>query len=125
MVPVAEPEAVMTQCDQLCPLDLEDGLARAGGEKDFYKELLDLFLEDVPQRVAELRSAIEAGDAARVASAAHSIKGAAANLSAMPVRETAYALETRGRGADLSGAPQLLAQLEAEIERLAEFVSSY
>ncbi len=115
----------MTQCEQLCPLDLEDGLARAGGEKDFYKELLELFLEDVPQRLTELSSALGANDAARVASAAHSIKGAAANLSAMPVRETAYALETKGRSADLDGAPQLLTQLESEIRRLAEFVASY
>ncbi len=106
------------------PLDLDDGLARAGGELEFYRELLDLLLEDVPPRISELRGAIAAGDAGRVARTAHAIKGAAANLSAHPLREAAYQLEMKGREGRAAGLEPLVAELETEFVRLAEHVRS-
>jgi HPt (histidine-containing phosphotransfer) domain-containing protein len=104
------------------PLDLEDGLARAGGELEFYRELLDLLLEDVPPRIGELRSAIGAGDPERVARTAHAIKGAAANLSAHPLRDAAYKLEMKGREGRAAGLEPFVAELEAEFARLSEHV---
>lgn len=108
----------------MSPLDLEDGLARAGGELEFYRELLDLLLGDVPPRIDELRNAIGAGDAGRVARTAHAIKGAAANLSAHPLREAAYKLEMKGREGRAAGLEPLVAELETEFARLAELVRS-
>lgn len=108
-----------------CPLDIEDGLARAGGEMDFYRELLDLFLDDVPPRMVELRAAAEARDGNRLAAAAHGIKGAAANLSAIALRDCAYQLEQRGRAGDLDGIELQIVELEEELSRLTEFVHAF
>ena len=115
----------MVQPVTTCPVDMEEGLARAGDEKDFYRELLEMFLEDVPQRIAEVRAAAAGGDPAKMAAAAHGIKGAAANLSAGPVRECAYAIEALGRRGSTDGADPLIAALVAEVERLAEFVKTF
>lgn len=113
----------MTQAAWIgAPLDVDEGLARAGGERDFYRELLDLLLQDVPTRLAELRAALAANQADRVARAAHTIKGAAANLSAHPLRDAAFRVEQCGRSGELAACPALLRDLEAEFGRLAEHV---
>ena len=50
---------------------------------------------------SQIASAVSAGDSALVASLAHRLKGAAANLSAEPLREAATELEALGHGAQL------------------------
>ncbi|MCE5248135.1 MAG: Hpt domain-containing protein [Candidatus Polarisedimenticolia bacterium] len=107
-----------------CPLDVADGLERAGGEMDFYKELLDLLLEDVPPRIVELRAAAAAADPVKVAGVAHAIKGAAANLAATPLREAALTLEMKGREGVAAGLEPMIERLDAELARLAEFVKT-
>ena len=105
-----------------CPLDVEDGLARAGGEMDFYKELLDLFLEDVPPRMDELRLAATARDPGRVAAAAHGIKGAARGIGAWKAADAAADVEkvdfsnTTARHAALNVLVAAFADVAAEIE---------
>ena len=47
-----------------CPLDLDEALARAGDDREFLRELVEMFLADVPQRIEELRDALEAAEAA-------------------------------------------------------------
>ncbi len=115
----------MTVTELCCPLDVEEGLARAGGEQDFYKELLDLMLEDVPPRLEELRSAVKSADPVRVASVAHAIKGAAANLAALPLRDAAFRLESKGRQGATTGLDPLVDELTREFDRLAEYVKSF
>ncbi len=110
----------MANTDGRPTLDLEDGLDRAGGDLEFYKELIGMFLEDTPLRLTEITDAIARGDAAAVGSVAHGIKGAAANLSALAIRDTAYALESLGRSGSLAGAPELADQLAHEIRRLTD-----
>ncbi len=115
----------MTVSTDLCPVDLADGLARAGDDRAFYRELLDLFLEDARQRLDQLESALSAGDLAQVASTAHSIKGAAANLAAERARSLAWAIESRGRAGDSAGLAEFAGELAAELERVAAFTRSF
>lgn len=115
----------MTVSVDLCPVDLADGLARAGDDREFYRELLDLFIEDASQRLVQLESALSAGDLKEVAATAHSLKGAAANLAAGRAREIAYAIESRGRAGDGAGLAELAGDLGTEIERVAAFARSF
>lgn len=100
---------------------LHQALDRAGGDREFYRELLDMLLEDASEQVSEMKEGIEAGDAERVERVAHSLKGAAANLEAGPVRDAALCLEMLGREANLADAAGALVELEAELERLRHF----
>ncbi len=115
----------MTVSCDVCPVDLADGLARAGDDREFYRELLDLFLDDARQRLERLAGALSAGDLKEVASAAHSIKGAAANLAAGRARDIAYAIESRGRAGDGTGLAALAGDLAAELERVAAFTREF
>jgi len=83
-----------------------------------------MLFEDAPGQVADMREAINGGDAKRVEQTAHSLKGAAANLEAGPLRDVALWLETLGRDERLNSAQGVLAELEAELERLHRFVEA-
>lgn len=81
-------------------------------------ELVDLFTEDCPARVAAIAKAIAAGDARALQAAAHSIKGALAALNLEPLVQIARDLEAVGRSGDLTSADPLFARLRGELDTL-------
>jgi HPt (histidine-containing phosphotransfer) domain-containing protein len=105
-------------------VDLDQALDRVGGDRELYRELLDMLFEDASEQVRDMREAIGRGDAQRVERVAHSLKGAAASLEAGPVRDAALWLEMLGREVTLAGAAEALAELEAELERLRHFAEA-
>ena len=72
-------------------------LERLGGDSALLSEVIQLFLEDCPIRVAAIRAAIDVRDADAICNEAHALKGAASNLSAVSLFETAEILEQLGR----------------------------
>ena len=80
----------------------------------FLKEIIGIFLEDTPQRIAELKDSLTAFDQPKFTRAAHSIKGSASNLGARNVRAVAEQLEHQSRNSGLNGLDQLLTSLENE-----------
>ncbi len=88
------------------------------GEPDVLTEVLQLFLADVPGRVARLRDACAAGSAADLQRAAHSLKGSAGNIGAHDLYAVCRHLDERGRTGDLAGVSGLVAELETEYARV-------
>ena len=89
-----------------------------------FAQLLETFLERAPGRLAELRAAAEAGDAAGVREHAHSLKGAARSFGAAEIGELALVLEQQSAAGSVTGAQFLIAALETSLERTqAEFRS--
>ena len=105
--PVLDP-AVIESLRQLTP----------PGEPDVLKEVLQLFLEDVPGRIDRLRSAWRSGDAAAVQRAAHSLKGSAGNIGADDLLAVCRQLDEHGKAGDLSGLSPLVASLDSEYARV-------
>jgi HPt (histidine-containing phosphotransfer) domain-containing protein len=91
---------------------------QTGGDADLRVEIIQMFLEDGPMRVEEIRAAVVVGDASALVSAAHALKGSAAYLSASIVRERSADLERLGRERNLAAAPAVLAQLDAAVAAL-------
>jgi two-component system sensor histidine kinase/response regulator len=102
------------------PIDLETALNRFGGDKEFFKEMVGEFLGYVPKQLEKLTEAVERGDAKVVEREAHSLKGAAGNLSAKPMANLALQLELLGRTKDLAEAKEKLGNLKAELKHLEE-----
>ena len=88
------------------------------GEPDVLAEVLQLFLEDVPRRIAKLRAASAAGDAAEICKGAHSLKGSAGNIGAKTLLAVCRELDDKGRAGDLAGAKPLIDALEAEFAKV-------
>ncbi len=105
-------------------VDLDRALARVGGDRELYHELLGMLFEDAAEQIGDMREAIDRGDAKRVERTAHNLKGAAAILEAGPLRDTALWLETLGKEEHLVSAEGALAELEAELERLHRLVEA-
>jgi PAS domain S-box-containing protein len=99
-------------------------LAHVGGDGELLRELACLFMVECPDRMADVRAAVEQADAAKLRLAAHTLKGAVGNFAADAAREAAERLETMGRKADLTGASEAVVQLESELERLKPALAS-
>lgn len=76
------------------------------------------FRKDVPARLAVLRESVHNGGGLALAQAAHTLKGAAANIGATAVASLCGQLEEIGRNGNHDGGPQLVSRLEAELARV-------
>lgn len=108
-----DPEAI----ENLRALNPDDGDA-------FLRDIVGIFLEDTPLRLAELRESLQLNDQVRFTRAAHSIKGSASNLGAAQLRLAAEKLEHHSRQS-LQNVESLLSDLDArfaatrvELERI-------
>jgi signal transduction histidine kinase/CheY-like chemotaxis protein len=100
------------------PLDLKALLAEVGGDAQLFAELADLFAQDAPRRLADIREALLRRDARALEHAAHALKGSAANFGAKDTVAAAARLESLGRGGDLEGADAVYADLQRAMSRL-------
>jgi HPt (histidine-containing phosphotransfer) domain-containing protein len=69
----------------------------------FLRDIIGIFLEDTPARIADLRQSLAAGDRDSFTRAAHSIKGSSSNLGATQLREISAELEQRGKTEGIAG----------------------
>ena len=95
----------------------DDFLDLLMGDEDLADSLLKLFVTNTQADIVKLKAAVAGGDAEQVRSAAHFIKGAAANLCALAINATAYEIEQAARRGDVAGAGALLAKLDADWQR--------
>ena len=103
---------------QAAPFDREEMLERLGGDNKLLDEVLQVFLEECPKMLEELRGAVDGGDPTLVHRAAHSMTGALLNISAAPAAAEAKQLELLGSEERLAESASVLERLEQEIERL-------
>jgi PAS domain S-box-containing protein len=85
----AEPEPV----DNVFIFDYDQLKLRMGNDDELVQMVIEEFLVDVPVRLETIEKNITSGDIVSVKINAHSIKGSAANLSAMHLKEKAFELE--------------------------------
>jgi two-component system, sensor histidine kinase and response regulator len=88
------------------------------GEADLLCGVAEVFLEAEPGLRAKLEDGLQTGDAAKVAAAAHSIKGSVGNFGAQAAVDAATMLETMGRTRDLYGAHSVAVELQGHLDLL-------
>src|SRR5215207_366293 len=119
LAPVFEPVSYADQA----PANFASALDRFDGDRDFMMTMFKEFKDHLPERLQEIQTALQEGDAARLTRVAHNIKGVSLNFSAEAVADITRKLEEMGRREDLTHAPALVAQLKTEIHRLEEFLT--
>ena len=87
------------------------------GDDTFLREIITIYLEDVPLRLADLKTARAAGDRSFYTRSAHTIKGSSSNLGAVEVRTLAETLEHRSRSEPLAELDALASELEGAFQR--------
>ncbi|MDB5602234.1 MAG: domain S-box protein [Xanthobacteraceae bacterium] len=104
-------------------LDSLRDVERAGAP-GLVKKITDLFLEDTPRQLTDLRESVQRSDSVGLAKTAHTLKGSAANLGARGMVRICAELEALGRDGDISIAPSLVADLENEFDPVREALLS-
>lgn len=100
------------------PIDRAQGLKYAGGQLELYERVLGRFRDLHARDHVAVREALAAGDRAAVRRLLHSLKGLAAMVGALPLRDEALRLENLCK-ADATDA-DLAADLDGLEHRLAE-----
>jgi HPt (histidine-containing phosphotransfer) domain-containing protein len=102
----------MSDLPILDPRPLRD-LLDLGGSAELIRELITLFAEDVPLRLAALKAALEVSDEPQVAMEAHQLKGALGNLGLARFAELAARIEAQVQAGRLEQASGLAEGLPA------------
>ena len=95
-------------------------MARLDDDRELLRELVEIYVEEEPELLGQIREALAVGDTDAVRRSAHSLKGAVSNFAAAPARVLAEALEFAGRDGDLDRARGALAALEPELARVRD-----
>jgi two-component system, sensor histidine kinase and response regulator len=95
-------------------------LERLGGDENLLAEVVEIFVEGAPRRLADLRAAMEQREAETAARIAHSLKGEFGYLGIAGVAERARQMETLARAGDFGGLEQEFALFAPEAEAVLE-----
>lgn len=101
-------------------LDMACGIRQIGGSRELYADLLHRFVDEYRDSAARLAAERERGDLAGAALIAHSVKGVAGVLAALPLQRAAGCLER----ALTQGAPELAGYLERFERELDEVLQA-
>jgi HPt (histidine-containing phosphotransfer) domain-containing protein len=102
------------------PIDRDRLMERLGGDEQLLIDVVRVFLDDCPVRLAAIKAAVDSRDAERIRTTAHALKGAAANLSAQGLFEAAATLERLGVERRLDPADAAWRQLSIEATSVIE-----
>jgi HPt (histidine-containing phosphotransfer) domain-containing protein len=97
-------------------IDLERALTQLGGDRALFDEVLETFLQTIPELLRALHDGCAACDNNAVQAVAHSLKGAASNVCAEPSRAAAQRLEEMTKRGESSGVPALVEEIATHLE---------
>ncbi len=100
------------ECEGSAPLELKRAIDEFDGDREFFMEVLFDFRKKVESQIQTMRESIREKRPDIIKREAHTIKGGAANLAALPLSEMAAELERLGEAGALEKAPLLVDKIE-------------
>ncbi len=100
------------------PYDEAEFLSRLEGDRELGDEIIQIFLEQCPQAIVDIRQALEDGDMDLLSRHAHGLKGSVGVFAAEAAFAAALDLEIAGRDGDEAGAREACLRLDGEMVRL-------
>jgi HPt (histidine-containing phosphotransfer) domain-containing protein len=105
--------------------DKSELLERLGGREEMLARFIEMFTKNVTGYMESLESAMQSKDCEQVRIQAHTIKGAAGNISARKMWETAAAMEAHARGNRLDEAIGLMPHLRNDFSDFHHEIALY
>lgn len=106
------------------PIDIQASIQRMGGE-EIWNEIIEAWLEEVPQNIAQLRQALLEQDMEVAERSAHSIKGSSAEILAEDIQRASALAEEQCRRGNIQSVESLLAEIEHQFERVEQHLSEH
>ena len=91
-------------------------------KEDIARQVVDAFLKDAPRCMESIKEAVKDDNPKYLRMYAHSLKGAAAQISAAPLSKIAHELENAGREKNMQQAKRLFEDIQKEFERVVTFL---
>lgn len=101
-------------------VDLQRALERLGGDVGLLRQMGEMYIEDIPGLLQELKSALQRQDAEEVTRSAHSISGLSSTFEAKQCCAVARSIEDAGKRKDLETAGELIPILQGEIDQVCQ-----
>ena len=102
-------------------IDMERINDATGGDEEFLRDLVEIFLEDTEVRVQEIKDAIAQADLLELKKCAHKLKGSSANMGAIAMWKLAEKLELYGeQNEGIDQAALCASNLDVEFERVSK-----
>ncbi len=105
--------------------DKEAVLKRVKQREDRLQQLVEMYLEDMPPKIADIQEALEAQNFADAKASTHSVKGVSANLGGAKVQTLCAELEGFLLEEDLDNSLQHFEQLQAAMEEFCQALTEY
>ena len=104
------------------PIDLVQLHQISEGDIEFEIEVLQVYVEDVSQRIEKMREAIANNNLLQIRQEAHHMKGSSGNVGALQIRDFAVQIEDLNLEQDLEKALNILDDMDVAIQRIDGFV---
>ena len=115
----------MTEADGGKLVDWQVIHAATGGNPALLRELIEIFLTEVPKHLSDIDEAIRQQAADDLRRHAHTIKGCLRYFGETPAGECARQLESMGKEQRFEGAADRLTELRGEVQRLVPELQNY
>ena len=97
----------------------------ASTDAAFVRQLAETYLDDSPHLLADMRQALQTGNAALLARSAHSLKSNSASLGALGLSALAKELELAAKAGQLADAAQQVERLAGAYEQVAAALKAW
>lgn len=114
----------MENSDSATVFDKEELLNRVEQDEDLAKETVDIFLQYVSEMVNNVQQHIGTGDFHNISRSVHELKGAAANIAAQQVTNSARRVKQAADNENLQQIYKEFETLQADIEDLKKTLSA-
>ncbi len=105
--------------------DKEKALNIIGDDEEFLREIVEIFLIDIPQQVSEIKKAVNSRNGDALEKSSHKLKGAVSNFGENATFKTALKLETIGKENRLDNVEEIYGILVDDVERLVNVLNEY
>lgn len=107
----------MDKYSDILDYSIIQGLKELGDdEEDFFKEVVELYIEQAPTLINEIKTFAYSADADNMGRAAHTLKGASLNVGAKKLAEVCKVIEFDGKSNNLSNVAENLKNLDSNYE---------
>lgn len=111
--------------EQLLDLNIIQGLKELSDDDSFFLEIIDLYKEQYPQILSNIKTSFKSNDLDGLSKASHALKGASLNIGAKELAAVCKTLELNSKNGINEGLGDLIDQVEdlylqtiQEIEKL-------
>jgi len=106
---------------QAIPVVWEE-IIKVCGDEEIAAVIVDTVLEEIPQTIADLKSAVLARDTAQIQFYSHRLKNSAKNVGALYLSEHCHQLELKAKAQMTDGVEALYRLAEAGADTLSAFL---